>query len=141
MEVDMRSASAAELARLERQFLDIVPRTIAAENAARSTRTGKVSADIKPIGDRPAGHTAPDAAIIAFARAAYRAEGLQVKEDTSSTDANMPMSLGIPAITMSRVASGGGAHSPAEWVEVDKAPNVKLKRILLSTILATAGVP
>ena len=60
---------------------------------------------------------------------------------TSSTDANEPMSLGIPAITMSRVVKSFGAHSPAEWIDVEKQPNVKLKRILLSTILATAGVP
>ena len=82
-----------------------------------------------------------DADIIRFAEAAYRAEGIAVKQDTSSTDANVPMNLGIPAITLSRIAKGGGAHSPGEWVDVDKAPNVKLKRILLTTILAAAGVP
>ena len=141
LEVDMRSASATELAKLERQFLDIVGRTVAAENGARSVRAGKISADIKPIGDRPAGHTAPDAEIIAFARAAYRAEGIQVKDSTSSTDSNVPMNLGIPAITMSHIAKAGGAHSPSEWIETDKAPNVKIKRIVLATILATAGVP
>ncbi|MFL6765258.1 MAG: M20/M25/M40 family metallo-hydrolase [Sphingomicrobium sp.] len=141
LEVDMRSASAAELAKLEQQFLAVVPRTVAEENAARSTRVGKVSADIKPIGARPAGHTPDNADIVRFAEAAYRAEGLGVSKDTSSTDANEPMSLGIPAITMSRIVKSFGAHSPAEWVDVEKTPNVKLKRILLSTILATAGVP
>jgi hypothetical protein len=64
-----------------------------------------------------------------------------VSKETSSTDANEPMSLGIPAITMSRVVKSFGAHSPAEWVDVEKAPNVKLKRILLTAILATAGTP
>ena len=58
--------------------------------------------------------------------------------DISSTDANLPMSLGIPAITMSRIAKAGGAHSPGEWIDVEKAPNVKLRRILLATILAAA---
>ena len=96
---------------------------------------------MKPIGDRPAGGTPDEAEIVQFAEAGYRAEGLQVTKDISSTDANLPMSLGIPAITLSRVAKGGGAHSPGEWVDVEKAPNVKLKRILLATILATAGVP
>ena len=141
VEVDMRSASAAELAKLEGQFLDLVPRAVAAENGARSTSAGKVSAEVKPIGDRPAGGTPDEAEIVQFAEAAYRAEGLQVTKDISSTDANLPMSLGIPAITLSRVAKGGGAHSPGEWVDVEKAPNVKLKRILLATTLATAGVP
>jgi len=140
LEVDMRSASADELANLEKQFLAIVPRAVDAENAARSTQPGKISAELKPIGDRPAGFTAPDAEIIRFAEAAYRAEGLTVEKDTSSTDSNIPMSLGIPAVTMSRVAEGGRAHAPDEWIDVSKAPNVKLKRILLSTILATAGV-
>ena len=141
LEVDMRSASAAELATLEKQFLAIVPRAVAQENAARSTRVGTISAEVKPIGDRPAGHTPDSADIVRFAEAAYRAEGLQMDKGTSSTDANEPMSLGIPAITMSRVVKSFGAHSPAEWIDVEKAPNVKLKRILLSTILATAGVP
>ena len=141
LEVDMRSASAAELAKLERQFLDIVPRAVTAENAARSTRNGKVTAELKPIGARPAGGTSEASDIVRFAEAAYRAEGLTVKKDISSTDANEPMSLGIPAITMSRVANSGGAHSPGEWVDVEKAPNVKLKRVLLATILATAGLP
>ena len=141
MEVDMRSASAAELQKLEKQFLAIVPRAVSAENSARLTTTGRISAELKPIGDRPAGATKRDADIVRFAEAAYRAEGIAVKQDTSSTDSNVPMNLGIPAITLSRIAKGGGAHSPAEWVDVDKAPNVKLKRILLTTILAAAGVP
>jgi acetylornithine deacetylase/succinyl-diaminopimelate desuccinylase-like protein len=140
LEVDMRSASADELAKLEQQFLAIVPKAVEAENAARSTEAGKVSATLEPIGDRPAGHTDPNADIIRFAEAAYRAEGLTAHQGTSSTDSNIPMSLGIPAITMSRIADGGRAHAPDEWIDVAKAPNVKLKRILLATILATAGV-
>lgn len=140
LEVDMRSASAEELAKLEKQFLAIVPRAVAAENAARSTSPGKISAELKPIGDRPAGRTDPNADIVRFAEAAYRAEGLTAKTGTSSTDSNIPMSLGIPAVTMSRVAESGRAHAPDEWIDVSKAPNVKLKRILLATILATAGL-
>ncbi|HET7575968.1 MAG TPA: M20/M25/M40 family metallo-hydrolase [Sphingomicrobium sp.] len=140
LDVDMRSASAGELATLEKQFLAIVPNAVEAENAARSTKAGKISAQLQPIGDRPAGHTDPNADIIRFAEAAYRAEGLTVQKGTSSTDSNIPMSLGIPAITMSRIAAGGRAHAPDEWIDVAKAPNVKLKRILLATILATAGM-
>jgi acetylornithine deacetylase/succinyl-diaminopimelate desuccinylase-like protein len=140
LEVDMRSASADELAKLEKQFLAIVPKAVAAENAARSTAPGKISAELKPIGDRPAGKTDPNADIVRFADAAYRSEGLSVKMNTSSTDSNIPMSLGIPAVTMSRIAESGRAHAPDEWIDVSKAPNVKLQRILLSTILATAGL-
>lgn len=140
LDVDMRSESADELASLEKQFLAIVSNAVEAENAVRSTNAGKVSAALEPIGDRPAGRIDPNADIIRFAQAAYRAEGLTVQQGTSSTDSNIPMSLGIPAITMSRIADGGRAHAPDEWIDVAKAPNVKLKRILLATILATAGV-
>ena len=141
LEVDMRSESAAELGKLEQQFLAILPRAVAAENQARSTEPGMVSVKLEPIGDRPAGRTPADADIIRFARDVYRAEGIAMKESASSTDANLPMSLNIPAATMSRVAEGGRAHAPDEWIAIDKAPNVKLKRILLATILATAGAP
>ena len=141
LEVDMRSENADELDRLERQFLAIVPRAVATENAARSTEPGEISAETKPIGARPAGRTDANADIVRFAHAAYRAEGVRLRETDSSTDANVPMSLGIPAVTMSRVAEAGRAHSPEEWIAIDKEPNVKLRRILLATILATAGVP
>jgi hypothetical protein len=49
------------------------------------------------------------------------------------------MSLGIPAVTMSRVARNARAHSPDEWIGIEKADNVKLKRMALATILAVAG--
>ena len=140
MEFDMRSESAAELAKLEQQFLGIVSNAIESENKARSTKQGSITADIKVIGDRPAGQTSTSSDIVQHVAAAYRMEGIKLKHRSSSTDANIPMSLGIPAITISRVARGERAHSPDEWIGIEKAPNVKLKRIGLATILATAGV-
>lgn len=140
LEVDMRSEDSAELAKLEQQFLGIVDRSVAAENAARSTADGKISADKKMVGDRPAGRTDPQAGIVRFTEAAFRSEGIDIKQRAASTDANTAMSLGVPAITISGNAIGGRAHAPDEWIEVTKAPNVKLKRVLLASILATAGV-
>ncbi|HEV2080490.1 MAG TPA: M20/M25/M40 family metallo-hydrolase [Allosphingosinicella sp.] len=139
-EVDMRSESPEELAALEQKFLAIVPRAAAAENAARSTKEGAVTAEAKVIGDRPAGQTPESADIVRLATAAYRGEGIRVSYHSSSTDSNLPISLGIPAVTLSRVASGGRAHSPDEWIGIEKADNVKLKRILLATILSVAGM-
>ncbi|MBA2771136.1 MAG: M20/M25/M40 family metallo-hydrolase [Sphingomonas sp.] len=141
LQVDMRSETADELAKLEPQFLRIVERSVAAENAARLTKEGRITAEPKKIGDRPAGETSPSADIVRFAEAAYRAEGINIRRTASSTDANLPMSLGIPAVTMSRGSSGGRAHAPDEWIGIEKEPNVKLRRILLATIVATAGVP
>jgi tripeptide aminopeptidase len=139
LEIDMRSEDPGELAKVEQQFLAIVDRTVEAENAARSTEPGRITAEKKKIGDRPAGTTPDSANIVRFAEAAYRSEGITVRKSASSTDSNLPMSLGIPAVTLSRVASGGRAHAPDEWIGIEKADNVKLKRILLATILATAG--
>ncbi|HWH23095.1 MAG TPA: M20/M25/M40 family metallo-hydrolase, partial [Allosphingosinicella sp.] len=69
LELDMRSNGAAELAALERQFLDIVNRAVETENKARSTRAGSISVDPKLIGDRPAGQTPASAEIVQFAAA------------------------------------------------------------------------
>lgn len=140
LEVDMRSERPDALAELEKSFLAIVDSAVSAENSARSTSAGRISADKKKIGDRPAGETPETADIVRFAEAAYRAEGIEVERTASSTDSNLPMSLGIPSVTMSRNASGDRAHAPDEWIGIEKADNVKLKRILLATILATAGV-
>ena len=140
MEFDMRSESAAELAKLEQQFLAVVSNALRAENQARSTKQGMVTADIKVIGDRPAGQTSPSSDIVQHAAAAYRMEGIKLQYRSNSTDANLPMSLGIPAVTISRVARGERPHAPDEWIGIEKAPNVKLKKIGLATILATAGL-
>jgi acetylornithine deacetylase/succinyl-diaminopimelate desuccinylase-like protein len=140
LEVDMRSDSAAELAKLEQRFLGIVDAAVKGENAARSTRRGAVSVERKPIGDRPAGQTPASAEIVQLAMAAHRAEGVEAQTGAGSTDANIPISMGIPAITLSGAASGAGAHAPDEWVGIDKPSNVKLKRIRLATILALAGM-
>lgn len=140
LEVDMRSENAAELGKLEQSFLAILPRAAEAENKARSTREGPVTAEAKQIGDRPAGATAEDSDIVRFAAAAHRAEGLKAELRASSTDSNVAMALGIPAITVSGVASGGRAHAPDEWIDVEKAGNVRLKRARLATLLAVAGM-
>ena len=140
MEFDMRSASAAELSRLETRFLATLDAAAATENRARSTREGPITVEPTLVGDRPAGSTPLTADIVQFATAAHAAEGIAVEYHSSSTDSNIPISLGIPAITISRVATGGRNHSPDEWISVAKPENLTLKRIGLATILATAGM-
>jgi tripeptide aminopeptidase len=140
IEVDMRSESAAELAKLEAQFLKVVGNAVKAENEARSTKTGRIATELKVIGDRPAGQTSLSSDIVQNAVSAYRMEGIKLDYSSSSTDSNIPMSLGIPAVTISRVARGERAHALDEWIGIEKAPNVKLKRIGLATVLATAGM-
>ena len=138
MEFDMRSESADELAKVEKNFLAVIARAAETENKARSTKEGPITVDAKLIGDRPAGQTPRTADIVQLSAAAYRMEGIDVAFRSSSTDSNVPISLGIPAITISRVARGERAHSPDEWIGIEKAPNVKLRKIGLATVLGVA---
>lgn len=137
MVVDMRSESCAELKKVDDQFLAIVRESVDEENKARSTREGKITADPKLIGDRPCGTTAEDAAIVQKTSAVVRAFGMTPSYGISSTDSNMAMSLGIPAVTIGR-GPGGRAHSLDEWTVVDPKQDVKSVQVALAMILAVA---
>jgi acetylornithine deacetylase/succinyl-diaminopimelate desuccinylase-like protein len=138
MDVDMRSESCAELGNVNAAFLALVQEAIAEENAARSTREGRVAADPKRIGDRPCGETPLDAPIVRMATAAVKAFGLTPSYGISSTDSNVPMSMGIPAITIGR-GIGGRSHSPDEWTDVSKPGAVQAAQVAMTIILAVAG--
>jgi acetylornithine deacetylase/succinyl-diaminopimelate desuccinylase-like protein len=140
IEVDLRSASAAELEKLDSAFLAIVDQAVATENAARSTASGAIAAEIKRVGDRPAGETPPGAPIRGLAAAAVAAEGYAPRFEFSSTDSNVPMSLGIPALTVGAGGAGGRAHSLEEWLDVEPTESLRGMRTTLATILAIAGM-
>ena len=137
---DLRSESPVELDRLEAQFLALIPAAVGAENAVRSTRNGAVTADIKKIGDRPAGSTSTAHELVRFAEAAINAHGFETRFEYSSTDANIPMSLGIPAIKIGSGGTGGRAHSLEEWIDVEPDASVRGMSAGLATILAVTGM-
>lgn len=139
-EFDLRSESIRELAALEERFLEIVHAAVAAENDIRSTRNGSVTVAILPIGDRPAGHTSEAHELVQFAKAAINAKGFATRFDASSTDANIPMSLGIPAIKIGSGGSGAREHSLDEWIDVEPGPSLRGMEAGLATLLAVAGV-
>jgi acetylornithine deacetylase/succinyl-diaminopimelate desuccinylase-like protein len=140
MDVDLRSQSVDELFRLEARFKAIVEQAVAAENHARATHTGSVTAELKLVGDRPAGATAMDSDIVKLATAAITAHGFAPRHEFSSTDANIPMNLGIPAIKIGSGGSGGRGHSLDEWIDVEQAASVRGMAAGLTAILAIAGV-
>jgi len=139
LEVDLRSADAGELARLDGKLQDIVSTAVAEENSARNTRNGKVSVAIKTIGERPAGHTDEKSPLVIAAVEASRAFGYTPKLIAVSTDANIPMSLGIPAIAIGSGATGGREHAPDEYVDVAKPNSVRGMSVGLATLIAAAG--
>jgi acetylornithine deacetylase/succinyl-diaminopimelate desuccinylase-like protein len=137
---DLRSEAPEELNKLEREFLGLVKAAADAENVARSTRAGAVTADIVKIGDRPAGHTEESCELVRLAQAALEAHGFTPKFEASSTDANIPMSLGIPAIKIGSGGTGGRGHSLEEWIDVEPEASVRGMTAGLATVLAVAGV-
>lgn len=140
MEVDMRSESRAELQKLDESFLSLINDAVQEENTARSTAQGAITADITLIGDRPSGETPIDAPIVQTAAASIRAAGGRPTFSWSSTDSNIPISLGIPAITVDSGGRGGRAHALDEWISVDKVPSLRGIEIALVTLLALAQI-
>lgn len=140
MDFDMRSESAAELARLDAQLQAILAQAVETENGARATGFGKVTVEAKVIGERPAGQTDAKAAIVTATHDAITALGYTPVHQASSTDANVPMSLGIPAVTIGSGGKGGRAHALDEWIDVEKGPSVKGMSVGLAALLTVAGV-
>lgn len=136
--VDLRSNSAPELAALDARFREIVMQSCHVENDSRSIEKGAIGVEIVLIGDRPAGITA-DGELTECAAAAIAAIGEAPVFGSFSTDANMAMSLGIPAVTLSWGGEGGDAHSLSEWTDVDPGKTLPGMSVGLATLLACAG--
>jgi len=137
MEVDMRSESPERLATLDEVFQRSMNRAVDEANAQR--REGdELTLDLELIGDRPSGEIAQSDPIVQRAIAATLFLGTEPTLDRSSTDANIPISLGIPAITIGGGGVGGAVHAPGEWF-INRDGPVGIKRALL-TVLAQARI-
>src|SRR5713226_5894741 len=138
MAVDMRSNSTEELLKLEARLLDLAKQAVADENAR--WKSDKLTMDIKLIGDRPAGIVALDSPIVQATQRAVSTItcGPRVTFAGSSTDSNLAMSLGIPAVTIGGGGNGGNWHSPNEWYKPVNAYYGPQNALL--TILVLAGL-
>jgi tripeptide aminopeptidase len=138
--IDFRSTNPDELLRLEvalhRAVEDAVDQTNAAGKHLALRSRGSLTYDIRKIGDRPAAHLASDSPILETLRAVDRHLGIPTDLRLGSTDANIPIALGIPSISMGAGGDGGGAHTLAEWYS-DKDREIGLRRILLLTVAMT----
>jgi tripeptide aminopeptidase len=115
MAVDMRSNSTEELLKLEEKLLGLVKQAVVEENARWNT--DKMTVEIRLIGDRPAGIVEMDSPIVqATQRAVFTiTRGKRATFGGASTDSNIAMSLGIPAVTIGGGGEGGNWHSRNEW--------------------------
>ncbi len=94
----------------------------------------KITARIREIGSRPAARLPNDAPIVARIRSVDAHLGIRSRLDCASTDANIPLSMGIPAVCIGAGGQGGGAHTTAEWYR-PAGRDLGLKRILLAAAL------
>ena len=139
LKVDLRSESEDELVRLETALRECMAAGVKDEmDNARERNRGKLEWKLTNIGSRPGGELPADAALLSALRAADDYVGNQSRLERSSTDANIPLSLGIDAIAIGAGGNGGGAHSLQEWYE-PAGRELGLKRVLL-TLLGSAGV-
>jgi acetylornithine deacetylase/succinyl-diaminopimelate desuccinylase-like protein len=115
MDVDMRSESAEELATVDAKIRKAIDDAVTAEKARWPASSKGLSVRIDTIGMRPTGAQSDSAPIVRAALATARRLGLSPTLGASSTDANFPISLGVPAITIDGGGDGGGAHSVSEW--------------------------
>ena len=144
MRVDIRSTSMAEMERLERALRQALEQAVEEETRATETRTPSrrrpfgLSCEVVVIGNRPAGELYPNARILQVVRAVDAQLGNAAQVQRASTDANIPLSLGLEAIAIGGGGAGGGAHTLQEWFDCN-GRELGLKRILL-TLLGLAGV-
>ncbi|MBX7172082.1 MAG: M20/M25/M40 family metallo-hydrolase [Pyrinomonadaceae bacterium] len=110
LEMDMRSESAEELAKIDAEFKKAAQTSLEEENA-RWANPRKLTVEIKPIGNRPTGTQSPDSPIIKLTASADKVFNIKSEFTATSTDSNIPISLGIPAITIDGGGKGTGEHS------------------------------
>jgi di/tripeptidase len=139
LKVDIRSESEDELARLEAALRESIAAGVRDEmESARDRSKGKLEWKVELLGSRPGGELKADSALLAALRAADDFVGNQSRVERSSTDANIPLSLGIDAIAIGAGGSGGGAHSLQEWYD-SAGRELGLKRAIL-TVLGISGI-
>jgi acetylornithine deacetylase/succinyl-diaminopimelate desuccinylase-like protein len=141
MSVDLRSESDAELARLERELRADVQAAVNDEMTAARARgmaATPLAVEINLVGSRPGGELPDNSPLLAALDNADRALGNTSRHERVSTDANIPLSLGIPAISIGCGGTAGGAHTTEEWYD-PTGRAMGLQRVLL-TVIGAAGL-
>lgn len=139
LKVDIRSESEDELAKLESALRECIAAGVRDEmESSRDRSKGKLEWKVDLLGSRPGGELPVHSPLLAALRAADDYVGNQSRLERSSTDANVPLSNAIDAISIGAGGTGGGAHSLNEWYE-PAGREIGLKRALL-TLLGVSGL-
>ena len=137
-DIDLRSEDARELERLDESLQVIVERTLQEENRQRATGTAPLTLTVERVGDRPSGLTPRTHPLVQAAVAATRAVGHEHQLACASTDANVPIALGVPAVALGAGGRAGDAHLPTEWYENDKGALGIVRALLVTVAMAEA---
>jgi acetylornithine deacetylase/succinyl-diaminopimelate desuccinylase-like protein len=137
MEVDMRSGTQSKLDDIDATFQAAMQKALKEENASRASGDA-LTVEVKRVGTRPAAMGDVNSALVQRAMAATASLGVEPTLKISSTDSNIPISMGLPAVTMSRGGKSGRSHSLDEWWQDDKG--YVSVQIGILTLLAEAGL-
>jgi acetylornithine deacetylase/succinyl-diaminopimelate desuccinylase-like protein len=132
VKVDLRSESETELARMEAALRDAMQAGMAAETSARRSGDGTLQMKVHSLGSRPAGRLPDDSGLLQTIRDVDRYLQNSARVENSSTDANLPLSMKIPAVSLGGGGKGGGAHTLSEWYD-PAGRELGLKRLFLVT--------
>lgn len=139
LKVDLRSENEDEIVRMENALRECMAAGVKDEmDNSRDRSRGKLEWKLNLIGSRPGGDLPADSGLLAALHAADDVIGNKSRNERSSTDANIPLSMGIEAISIGAGGNGGGAHSLQEWYEPTDR-ELGLKRVLL-TLLGVSGL-
>jgi tripeptide aminopeptidase len=137
-DVDLRSEDPRELERLDATVHAVLHEALTEENRQRIPGSTPLSLEVRRVGDRPSGLTPRTHPLVQAAVAATRAVGHEHQLACASTDANVPISLGVPAVALGAGGRSGDAHLPTEWYENDKGALGIVRALLVTAAMAEA---
>jgi tripeptide aminopeptidase len=138
VKVDLRSEEEAEVNKMERALRDAMQSGAREEMSTAHDENETLRVVVRSLGSRPAGKLPDNAPLLETLRNVDRFLGNRSRIERSSTDANIPLSLNIPAVSLGGGGKGGGSHTTAEWYDA-AGREMGLKRLFLATV-ALAGV-
>jgi tripeptide aminopeptidase len=137
VKIDLRSEQESQVRVMESALKEAVQSGVREENAVGRANSDPVKATLRSLGVRPSGKLPDNSPLLDTIRSVDTFLGSRSRLESSSTDANIPLSLGIPAVSIGGGGKGGGSHTPAEWYDAT-GREAGLKRLFLITV-ALAG--
>lgn len=138
LDVDLRSEEPGALEKLDAAFHGMVKQALEEEDRRRLPGTPPLTVEVHRVGDRPSGLTPRSHPLVQTAVAATRAVGHDHQLACASTDANVPIALGVPAVALGAGGRAGDAHLPTEWYENDKGALGIVRALLVTAAMASA---